>query len=488
MKRMVQFLLAMTWALLLTPAHAQTTSYAGLDHIQRIIAGTPGVAGYTIGGIQDGVTLRTTGNVLVGAPNGVRIPVPVTASATVSKAALAKAAGKLFAGASIIGTAYTGYEVYKWIKDSGITTCAPPDFFCKPSVSSTPTFTYRVSGTTFYPTTVAACTAAGGSLNANGERCIVAGNFNLINYQGACSSPYVTSGSATGTLPISAPPTCSLPAGTNPPSAGAYTPDELVTAVTGTNWDPARSKAINDAILADNARQKLLTQEDLKPGTSELTWPGLAPVTGTPTVTKTETVPNADGSTSTRKTTETVTVTPVAPAASTLAAPASPEFKASTSTVVQTTNNTTNITTTESTSVTNYAPATEAPKVDIPTDYARETTVQQIERDLNTDSAKELPDQDKRVTDGVKASDDGLKALRDAVTAAQQTDKSMWFSWVWTPPVGTCQAQTRTLSNHAVVNWDVCPAVNNIRDVLGWMMALFSCWSIYCEIFRSPND
>lgn len=525
MKRTIQFLLAITWALLLTPAHAQST-YTGLDHINRIIAGTPGVAGYTIGGVQDGVTLRTTGNVLVGAPNGARIAVPVTAQAGISKAAMAKAAAKLVAGASAIGTAYQAYEVYKWIKDSGIQTCAPPDFFCKPGnvvqngtwysipngfSTYNPREFYSTDGK-WYLTTDAACQYVGAKLTGQGyptnTAFVFTGAYRNCSpggppqYEIRRASDGVTSWSSndgtTASISMTSKIACDS-AGTAPvggtctgtsTTGGPYTQAELESGLigTGTNWDPARSKAMNDAILADNARQKLLTQEDLKPGTSAVTWPDLAPVTGPATLTKTETVPNADGSTSTRKTTETVTVTPVAPAASTLAAPASPEFKTSTSTVVTTTNNTTNVTTTESTSVTNSTTTEAAPKLEFPTDYARENTVQQIERDLNTDAAKELPDQDKRVTDGVKDSEDRLKALRDAVATAQQSDKSLWFSWVWTPPVGTCQAKTATLSGHALVNWDICPTVNNIKDVLGWMMALFSCWSIYCEIFRSPND
>lgn len=499
MKRMAVMALATTWALLLTPAHAQVPSapnYTGMDHLARIVAGTPGMAGYTVGGIQDAVTLRTTGNVLVGAPNGLRIPVPVTAQATISKAALAGMAAKLVSGASIIGAAYTGYEVYNWIKNSGIKTCAPPDMFCKesgqtkpngfnpdPATRSGDASPYFVqSGTQWYKWSAQKSTPhCGGSYPAGFT--VSYAYFQTAQYTGHGIDPASCGYFVYGNQAVSGGPT----------AGGAYTQAELTTALGnlgGTNWDPTRSKTMYDAITNDNAKQKLLAPEEVKPKATPLTWEVSAPVSSTPTVTKTETVTNPDGSTSTRKTTETTTVTPVAPSPSTIGAPTQPDFKVGTTSVVTTTNNTTNVTTTESNSTTNYAPATEAPKaLEVPTDYAREGTLQKVEQALNTDGAKEMPDQEKRVTDATKENEDKLKAIRDAIPTAQTgEDKDRFFSWVWTPPVGSCSAMpVAALSTGASVAFDICPTANNIRDVIGWLFALFGAIEIYSQIFKR-ND
>jgi len=71
--------------------------------------------------------------------------------------------------------------------------------------------------------------------------------------------------------------------------------------------------------------------------------------------------------------------------------------------------------------------------------------------------------------------------LDDAV--AGYADKSGWFSWLWTPPVGECHPYAGTVHGYAV-SWDLCPTVNNIRDVLGWLFAMFGAMTVYGQLFR----
>lgn len=496
MSRILTLCMAMVCALLLGPAHAQvpTVTGGGSDIFARLMS--TNVASATVQGVTDGASLLTTGNANITGVNGAKSSVPIAAKATISKAAMASAAVKLVRAGTVVGAAYQTYEVYNWIKQSGITTCAPPDFFCKPSpTASIPEYSYALpsgepAGFSSSPMSACQILVAG----FPGWQCdSIAPNYPYLAQQsnpstGATTSANVRFATCTngGLFQVE---TASCIGGTGSTAGSPYTDAELASGLIGTggNWDPARGKGLMEAIQRDNAKQNVLTQNDLRPPAAPLSWEG-APVTSPPVVTKLETVPNADGTTSTRKTTETTTVTPSLPADSTLGSPKFPEFKTSTNTVVTNTNNTTNITTTESNTTTNYAPAADAPKLDIPDDYAREKTLQKIEADLNTDAAKEMPDQGKLVTDGVKDGEDRLKALRDAIPTSQTgEDKSAFFSWVWTAPIGSCIATPGVTTKAGFIAFDYCPTVNNIRDLMGWLFGMFGAIMIYNQIF-GRND
>lgn len=494
MSRILSLCMAMVCALLLGPAHAQvpTVSGGGSDIFARLMS--TNVASATVQGVTDGANLLTTGNANITGVNGAKSSVPVTAKATISKAAMASAAVKLVRAGTVVGAAYQTYEVYNWIKESGITTCAPPDFFCKPGAEASP-FPYMwretqqtsKTGSTPQATCLAANPGLTGSVIPSGTNQF--GPIYTCAFSNGAASGFVVQqiGMCQAGYTLQAGTCVSNGTGTSAPSP--YTDLELASGLIGTggNWDPARSKKMMDAIQNDNARQNVLTQNDLRPPSAPLAWEG-SPVTSPPVVTKLETIQNADGTTSTRKTTETTTVTPSLPSESTLGAPKFPEFKSSTNSVVTTTNNTTNVTTTESNTTTNYAPATEAPKLELPTDYARENTLQKIEADLNTDAAKEMPDQGKLVTDGVKDGEDRLKALRDAIPTAQTgDDKAAFFSWVWTAPIGSCVATPGVNTKAGFIAFDYCPTVNNIRDLMGWLFGMFGAIMIYNQIF-GRND
>lgn len=488
---------------MLTPAHAQmppAPSFTGMDHLARIVAGTPGLPGYMVSGVNDGVTLRTTGNVLVGAPSGVRIPVPITAQATISKAAMAKAAAKFVARSTLIGAPFMAYDTYNWLKNEGMfPTCANnAAMFCTPATQASPyPYIWRETQQTSKQGTTpeAACMAANsllsGGLAPYGTNqygptytCRFANGSSsgyIVQQIGMCQSGYVLQGSN--------PATC-VSDGTGLQEGQPVTEQEVITKLTGTNWDPLRSKKMHDALVADRARSPdVINDEDLKPPASPLDWETPAPVLSPPAVTKEETINNTDGTTSTRRTTSQEKVETEKPAPSSIGTPASPTFRNSTISTTTITNNTTNVTTTESTTTTNHAPAQAAPQeVKIPTDYAREPTLQAIAKQLTGDGAKEMPDQTAVIDAAKKDVDDKLKAARDAIPGAQEgEDKARFFSWVWTAPVGSCVPTPAVSTSAGVVRWDICPTVNNIRDLMGWLFGMFGAIMIYNQIFRN-ND
>jgi hypothetical protein len=481
--------LSMLWA---SSANAQAVlAYSGLDHIGRIANLAPSVVAT---GLTDAVALSAVGNVSVIAANEA-VFVPVTATATIGKAALAQAAGKIITGANVLGAAFTAYQVYQWYKDSGILTCAPPDFFCKPATAPIPangnwgyqgfsvpyvyatgqavcdymagppmsrgasTFSYNPPPYTYPDTNEGRCTTGSGAVVA----------YPSSRDTASCGTNYTLSG---GSCVYSG----SLPA----PTAGAYSPGDLQTAVTSPTLTPAKTKSLWDAIQADNAKFPILKNIDIVPTTTPLTWTA-PPVAIPQTVTKTQTIPNADGSTSTETTRQSGTVTPT-PKGSTIG-DGGLQFPTSTVTTVTNVNNTTNATTVNTTNQ-NLAPPVAS--ADFPTDYNRESTQQKIETDLNTDQAAPLPDQGQLGKDAVTKSATDLQTSRDGVTGGVDASKSNWFSWVWTPPVGTCSPFAGTVHGFAV-SWDLCATIGNIRDVIGWLLALFGAIEIYGQLFKRAD-
>jgi len=71
----------------------------------------------------------------------------------------------------------------------------------------------------------------------------------------------------------------------------------------------------------------------------------------------------------------------------------------------------------------------------------------------------------------------------DGVVAGVEESKGAWFSWVWTPPSGTCSPFTGAVHGHEI-SWDFCPTFQNMKDVYGWLFALFGAWTIYGQLFR----
>ena len=162
---------------------------------------------------------------------------------------------------------------------------------------------------------------------------------------------------------------------------------------------------------------------------------------------------------------------------------------------VQTTNNnqtstTTNTYTTNAqgavtnvSSVTNNGPITNVSNnytVDIPNDYNKEATQLKI---YTGEGAPDAPNHAQTVTQKVTDMNKSITDLLDPIADQYTSDKGKWFSWVWTPPVGQCEPIIGTVHGKNV-NWDLCPYVAKVRDVIGWIFAIFGAWVIYNEMFR----
>lgn len=82
------------------------------------------------------VNVGTRGTAVVVRPNNTPIRVPVAINtripASAAAAAAARAAGAAARALGPVGAAWTGWAIYKEVKDSGIHICPPPDFFCFP--------------------------------------------------------------------------------------------------------------------------------------------------------------------------------------------------------------------------------------------------------------------------------------------------------------------------------------------------------------------
>ena len=134
-------------------------------------------------------------------------------------------------------------------------------------------------------------------------------------------------------------------------------------------------------------------------------------------------------------------------------------------------------------SVTNNGPITNVSNnyaVDIPNDYNKESTQQKI---YTGEGAPDAPNYSQTVIQKATDLNKSITDLLDPIKDQYASDKGNWFSWVWTPPVGQCEPITGTVHGKSV-NWDLCPYVAKVRDVVGWLFAIFGAWVIYNEMFR----
>jgi len=143
--------------------------------------------------------------------------------------------------------------------------------------------------------------------------------------------------------------------------------------------------------------------------------------------------------------------------------------------ITNTTNNTTNNTT---------------PVQPLPTDYNREATQAAIKEDLNKlvtgTGAASAPDFKKQVEDSKTKADSDLKEITDEIPDGYSSSKSNWFSWVWSPPVGVCTPYQASIHGQSV-SWDICPYIANVRDVIGWLFALYGAWTVYNQMFKRED-
>jgi hypothetical protein len=484
MKRILAFF--MMFLMVVVPVMAQVNaSYSGLDHINRIIAGTPGI---TTNGISTGLQATAAGDVLVN-PSGLKIPIPVSITANIAKSAIASAALGCATGVlAAVGCASTAAAVLTELKNAGlgygpcpVGSINPYAFICRPDPNT---------NTTIVPTDSSpwenTSTLATGTISAlasplysqygctSNQRVVYNGN-NSANVK--CTNQYGDVGLAN--LIWIGGGTYSVPLGPMIEATQTQMNTDLQTRM---NQDYAANQRLMNAMRADQAvNSDLWPNSKLVPDTTPVTV--TAPAVTTPqTVTGTRTIAQADGSTNTETTKQQTTVTPTTTGST--VSDSKTTFPSVTTTTVSTVNNVSNVTTTNTTVTTTATPDVVQPQIKIPTDYARQGTLEQVEKDVNTDSATAMPDQTAIATAAKTKSDSDLQNLQTAAQNGVTADKSSIFSWVWSPPVGTCSFPSATLRSGAVINWDPCPTFNDFRDVINWLFALYGAIEIYGQIFR----
>jgi len=122
--------------------------------------------------------------------------------------------------------------------------------------------------------------------------------------------------------------------------------------------------------------------------------------------------------------------------------------------------------------------------IELPNDYNREVTQQKI---LTGEGAQDKPDFDAQVQAKKLEQETALKAKIEEIPGQFSSDKGSWFSWVWTPPVGSCSPWVSTIHGQTVT-WNVCPYIANIRDVIGFVGSVLGTWLVYNELFRREES
>jgi len=145
--------------------------------------------------------------------------------------------------------------------------------------------------------------------------------------------------------------------------------------------------------------------------------------------------------------------------------------------------------------VTNNGPITNTtnnttPVQPLPTDYNREATQAAIKEDLNKlvtgTGAETAPDYKQQVEDAKTKAEADLKEITDEIAEGYSASKGNWFSWVWSPPVGVCTPYQGSIHGKSV-SWNICPYIANVRDVIGWLFALYGAWTVYNQMFKRED-
>lgn len=381
-------------AFMIPSAYAQTAHVDPAFNriLNGIVSNTPGVVTQSI---PSGVSTVGTGTSTVTTASGLRIPIAETATANVSKSAIAKAGAGIFARLNAIGTAaWLAYKLQEFLAgDDVFVACPAPNFVCKQNPAQAPytpgvwdLYGYSTPSATAAPTPVLACEKYGRSGSWSNPRytyratmngtsaayCFVDYDGNNINngnysfqvrlFPTSCNTGFaLTNGKCVFT-------------GTRTPGA-PYTPAEMEQALKDRmDADAANSKKIFDAIREDAKRLRTLDGNYPLPPDTPLNFPPdtpivlppdspltiYAPPVTTPEKTvKTRTIPLSDGTVNTETTKEKTTVTPTT--SGTTVADTKTTYPTTTTQTTTTTNNTTNITNT-TTTIINESPQVEPPE------------------------------------------------------------------------------------------------------------------------------
>lgn len=472
-------------------AVAGTTSFPAM--MNNIIRGTPGVTNIAIPGA---VRVGTTGTVAVATASGLVIPVATSAAADVGFGAIALGAARV--GLRVlpyVGVALTAAEIARQIANSDYKVCPPPQFFCKPDPTDLkippgafawgyPPFGVGSAAGETYKSAESACNALLGWFTSQhsswGYNSVSVLSYDEGNRTGRCRA--MPGSNDLGTFGV-------VPTGPAVPKDPVQvTNDELAAKL---NVHFAQNQA--DAVAL---KAKIDEMQALNPGTAPAIDMSNAPLSVSappvslpPKVLAATQVTNADGTTSTQTVTEQTTVTPNVGTPSTVGNP-NITFPSSTTTTTSVTNNVTGVTKV-SVETKNEPPPPPGPAtaLDLPTDYNREVTQQSILEELSGAKLPPAPiDPSIKANTDKDIADKGIASSFTDIPNKFASDKASWFSWVWTPPVGACTPSTYTGSVHGyTVAFDICPWVANIRDVIGFLFALFGAMNIYGNLFRKQD-
>ena len=492
-------------------ANAATT-FPGL--MNDIIKGTPGMATVTVDASGSVVT-RGSGSVGVSVGR-LQIPVPTTVATKLPKAAVAKAAARVAMRAvPWVGAAITVKEIADEVADQGIYPCPPPAFFCTASDGVSETYDPIVMFKGCATNMRGNCAAW---VETNTQACQNLAQFSSLYVQsdGALVPWYMKSVSGL---------TCVVATDGNKASGGKWGPntatftmfkgsfcDGMVettnTVCTRMVGDPSSLAPVEEEDFNEALAKKLNANHDwavkMKQQMDAVARanPGLdtpidykdvpveimaSSVTGPETLVSTRTINNPDGTTSTETVKQQSTVTPKINPGGTVNNP-QVSYPSNTITTTATTNNTTNVTNVVTNNTNNPAPE-EKTELELPTDYNREATQKKILEQLDGTNIGELPaDQEARQKEEIAITDIALDEEFKKIPDAFQADKSNWFSWVWTPQIGQCEPSMFSgFVGGIPATIDICPWVDRIRDVIGFIFAIIGALSIYTNLFRKAD-
>ncbi|MDP3671719.1 MAG: hypothetical protein Q8R69_18760 [Telluria sp.] len=460
-------------------------------------------------GTSSGVTVNVSGVANV-SRGGVVTKIPVSIASAIPKSAVATAAvgawsvAKRLAGP--VGMGIAAYDIYKEIEKSDLVICPAPDFFCTPETTGDmdtyPNWSAAGISSLFPSAETAGAARAAKICTENGA---APGTPNCPALTGACVLGSLAYSSVDAVCPASGSYSqivvnaVKVVVQTTTPGHGAADPDIENASNGAQNSDSSGESSKKYWDAADNISNA--DQASGGPGISpdvmhppSSTTNATAPPVSTPTTTKsTETFTDSNGVPQTRTTTESTTTTPTLTG------------NGSQTTITYNTNTTTTTSVTNNTSTSTSNPPTvevkndyqptpvpasqQIPQMELPNDYNKEVTQQKVLDEITGASAPDAPaDQEERTATKVAETDLALDTAFKDIVLKFVPDKENWFSWVWTPPIATCNDADFAGTVHGYsVAFSICPWVAKIREALGFLFALFGAMMIYGQIFKKEE-
>ena len=124
------------------------------------------------------------------------------------------------------------------------------------------------------------------------------------------------------------------------------------------------------------------------------------------------------------------------------------------------------------------------------TQQAIKSNLDTIKDELNCDDCTQLPadltDQQRtQIEDEIKKTTDSLaEAENDYLNYKTYFD---WPTWIPTFPTDSCTPFTKTI--HGLpVEIDLCPKIALLNELIGWLMSLFTAWTVVSMFFGGRNE